>query len=528
MEMRFTHREPTLKGAWVLVLVVALAYVAAIAHGVTTIDVARDLFWAIEIAGGRTWPLIGPPVGPFELLTAIWYYVAAGAALLSSSLTMYFAVLGALAALKFVLMYRVAVRWMDARFAMTLVVAATLPGIVSYQLLGISHTQFVEVTIWAAALFALRLRASPASVRDAVALGVSAALSLHAHPTAIFLLPWAAAAVFGLPRRFRWRAAVTALVAATVVFLPLLIALLLGIPSAAGNVPGAPGSAGSISGLMQLLQNLFWFQAKYVVQTALPAQWFVSAWPTLWTVLLLLSAMGALIATLDQRLRATFWASLLTLLGVLVGVVLLRDHTPFYMLYVALPPFTVLFASAWTALRNVRGGSVLIAVILSGVIALHLAICAGYAQAARDGMVLSWLPLHSNMQDTTTAAHAESSSAPPTRDSVAEWLCAQPGAVSLHGDLAATHDIGLGQDQYFHCRNRSSFAVTGGTENAWVGLPLPAWRELSAAPTVVLGSYGLMPIAEVISPAKALPLSSGRAYPPRFALMMSAANHLPW
>ncbi|MEO7253504.1 MAG: hypothetical protein ABIZ64_04585, partial [Casimicrobium sp.] len=42
------------------------------------------------------------------------------------------------------------------------------------------------------------------------------------------------------------------------------------------------------------------------------------------------------------------------------------------------------------------------------------------------------------------------------------------------------------------------------------------------------GSYGLMPIAEVISPAKALPLSSGRAYPPRFALMMSAANHLPW
>ena len=528
MEVSFTHREPARKGAWVLVFVIALAYVAAIAHGVTTIDVARDLFWAIEIASSRAWPLIGPPVGPFELLSATWYYVAAAAAVISSSLTMYFALLGALAALKFVLMYRVALLWIDARFALTLVVAATLPGVVSYQFFGISHTQFVEVTIWATALFALRLRASPESTRDALALGAFAALSLHAHPTAILLLPWAAVAVWSLPKLYRRRASLVVLFAVAVVFLPLIVALSFGISSVSENVPGASGLRGSIAGLVPLLQNLFWFQPAYVVKTTLPAVWFVSVWSTLWTVLLIFSAIGAVLCTIDRRLRATFWASLLTLSGVLIGVTLLRDHTPFYMLYVALPPLAVLFASAWDALRNFRGGPALAASIVVSVVALHFGVCAGYIYAARNGIVVSRLPLHSNMQDTTTSTHTESISASPTRDAIAGWLCAQPGTVALHGDLAATHDIGLGLEQFFHCRNRVIFATAGGHESAWTGLPLPAWRELSTAPSIVLGTYGLTPVSQVISPAKSLPPISGRAYPPRFPLMIAAANHGAW
>ena len=528
MEMSFTHREPARKAAWALVFVIALAYVVAVAHGVTTIDVARDLFWGIEIANGRAWPLVGPPVGPFELLTAIWYYVAAVAASLSSSLTMYFAMLGALAGLKFVLMYRVALRWMDARFALAVVVAATLPGIVSYQFFGISHTQFVEVTIWATALFALRLRASPDSTGDALALGACAALALHAHPTAILLLPWAAVAVLCLPKRHRLRAAVVAVSAAAVVFLPLIVAHLLAVSSPSENVPGAPGSRGSIGGLVALLQNLFWFQSTYVVETTLPADWFVSVWPTLWVVLLILSGIGAVVSVSDHRLRATSFGAFLTLLGVLVGVTLLREHTPFYMLYVALPPLSILFASAWSALRNIRGGSALLSGILVSLVALHIAVCAGHVHAARNGLVASRLPIHSNMQNTSTTTHTESISASMTRDAIAAWLCAQPYPVALHGDLAATHDIGLGLEQFFQCRNRAAFAVTGGAGNAWIGLPLPVWRTLSVIPKVELGSYGLVPATAVISPAVALAAVTGRAYPPRFTQMIEAAKHTVW
>lgn len=526
--MSFTHREPARTGAWVLVFVIALAYVAAIAHGVTTIDVARDLFWAIEIASGRAWPLIGPPVGSFELLTAIWYYVAAVAALISSSLTMYFALLGALAALKFVLMYRVALRWIDARFALTVVVAATLPGVVSYQFFGISHTQFVEVTIWATALFALRLRASPESTRDALALGACAALSLHAHPTAILLLPWAAVAVLSLPKLYRVRAALMALCAAALVFLPFFMAPALGISSASENVPGASGLHGSIAGVLPLLQNLFWFQPASIVATTLPPRLVSVVWPALWSLLLMLSVVGAGLAMFDRRLRSTFWATLLALIVVLICTTLLRDHTPFYMLYVALPPLTVLYALAWTALRRFRNGSVVVTSLMCIVIALHLAVCTGYVQMARHGLVQWRFPMNSNMQNTGTVTHAESISAAPNRDAIASWLCEQPRVVALHGDLAATHDISLGQEQFFGCRNRAILATAGGHENAWTGLPLPAWRELSIAPRVVLGTYGLMPASQVISPANSLPQVSGRAYPPRFALMIAAANHGVW
>ena len=528
MELSFTHRESSRKGAWVLVLVIALAYVVAIAHGVTTIDVARDLFWGIEIASGGTWPSVGPPVGPFELLSAIWYYVVAAAAFVSSSLTMYFALLGALAALKYVLIYRVALRWMGVRFALTLVVAATLPGMASYQLFGVSHTQFVEAAIWATALFALRLRAAPERICNALAFGACAALSLHAHPTSILLLPWAVVALISLPRRNRLRVTVAALVAATFVFLPLLVAMTIGMPSTSENVPGAPGLHGSISALTPLLQNLFWFQPKYVMQTALPAQGFAAAWPVLWTVLLALSAIGAVLAATDRRLAATFWASLFTLLGVLIGVALLRDHTPFYMLYVCLPPASILFASAWIALRNIRGGAVVASGILFTSVALYIGVCASLVYVARNGTVMSHLPLHSNMQDTTSSTHLESVSAPPTRDAVTRWLCAQPEITALHGDLAAAYDIGLGQEHFFHCKNRNNLAVAGGGSNAWTGFPLSVWRELLVEPTVVLGAYGLAPVVTVVSPASELQTVSGRAYPPRFALMISAASHGVW
>ncbi len=528
MEMRFTQRESAPKGLWGLVLVVVLAYVVAIAHGVMTIDVARDMFWGIEIASGRAFPLIGPPVGPFELLSSIWYYVVAAAAAISSSLTMYFALLGALAALKYVLIYRVALRWMDVRFGVIMIFAATLPGVASYQLFGISHTQFLEVTIWATALFALRLRAAPDRTREALGLGACAALALHAHPTAVLLLPWAGVAVLNLPKPYRIRAAFAAFCAVAVVFLPLVVALGLGLTSGSENVSGASGMRGSLAGVVPLLQNLFWFQSAHVVGTTLPADWFDAAWPPLWALTLILSAFGAVVSLADRRLCATFWASLLTLLGVLVGVALLRDHTPFYMLYVALPPLTVLFASAWMALPNVRGGSVVLTGILVSTCALHIGVAAGYVYAARNGIVESRLPLHSNMQNTSTTKHFESISAAPTQDAIAVWLCAQTEAVALHGDLAATQDIGLGQQQFFHCRNRGAFSQTGGADNAWTGLPIPVWRELSAAPTLILGSYGLVPAAQVISPQAAMAQVFGRVYPPRFNEMIAGAKHIRW
>jgi hypothetical protein len=198
------------------------------------------------------------------------------------------------------------------------------------------------------------------------------------------------------------------------------------------------------------------------------------------------------------------------------------------MLYVALPPLTTLLAVALMSLPKIRGGSIALMSILLSLFVLHIGVCAGYVHVAKNGLVASRLPLHSNMQKTTTTKHTESISASPTQDAIAVWLCAQAGTLALHGDLAATQDIGLGLQQFFHCRNRTVLATAGGVDNAWTGLPLPVWREHFVAPTLVLGSYGLSQAAAVISPKAAMPQVYGRAYPPRFTQMIVAANHGLW
>ena len=337
-------------------------------------------------------------------------------------------------------------------------------------------------------------------------------------------------AVWTLPRQYRVRAALTAFIASALVFFPFFVALASGVPTGAENIPAASGLRGSVTGLLSILQNLFWFQPTYVVETIGPMNWVSLVWTPLWSLLLILTLIGAVavMAATDHRWRSTFWATLGTLFWVLVAVTLLRDHTPFYMLYVALPPLTMLYALAWTALRRAPSGGVAATGAVSVVVALHLAVCWGYVHMARYGLVASRLPLHSNMQNTATTSHLESTSAAPTRDAVGRWLCGQKAKVALHGDLAATYDIGLGQEQFFHCRDRAIVAAAGGTGNAWTGLPLPVWRQLSVVPTVVLGTYGLVSASTVASPVKSLRQVSGRAYPPRFAQMIAAAGHTDW
>ena len=81
---------------WTCVFLLTAAYVAAIVHGVVSIDVARDLYWGQRIVVGEALPLIGPPVGTTMLLGPVWYYLVAAVLAVSGSLTAYFSLMGCL------------------------------------------------------------------------------------------------------------------------------------------------------------------------------------------------------------------------------------------------------------------------------------------------------------------------------------------------------------------------------------------------------------------------------------------------
>ena len=519
---------------WGCVGVLAALYALAIAHGVVTIDVARDLFWGQQIVHGDALPLLGPPVGATTFLGAVWYYVVAAVLSVSGSLTMYFALMGLLAASKFALAYFVGRRWLGPAFGVSLAAASAVPGVASYQLLGMGHPWFDESMLWLAAWFALRLLAAPYQLRWAAGLGVAAALALHAHPTAVLLLPWAPIALFALPSRAAWRAATASGIGALVVFLPWLVAALLPSVAATGmaeNAVGPNGMGGSIVGAAGIAQSLLWTQAKNIFDSLLPHTfWDTSLASVVWSSVLVMTLFGLLKASREPRLRRSLTGSLLSLIWVVAALALLRNHTPFYMVFVALLPLSALLAVAWVALLA-DGALWLRAVwvaVLASVIGLHAIVATGLVHIARGGQVESYLPLHSNMQDVSTSAHSESALAVPTRDALARWLCAQPAPVSLHGDMAAAFDMGLHHETDLACRSVSRRDTVGGSRNAYVGLPQSVWKQAGIQTTGLIGAYALAPAHTVVSPAQPLPDVNGKRYPPRFELMLAALKNDEW
>ncbi len=535
--MPSTVSPPTIPSntvGWVCIFALGMSYALAIGHSVVTIDVARDLYWGQRIAHGEALPLLGPPVGSITLLGPVWYYLVAAVLSISRSLTAYFALMGLLAASKFLLAYVVGRRWLSPAFGVSLAVASAVPGVASYQMLGMGHPWFVETTLWLAAWSALRLRAAPDQLRWAVGLGVAAALAMHAHPTAIVLLPWALIAVARLPAHARWRALAASGIAALLVFVPLLLATLwptLAANSAADNAIGASGIGGSVLGIKGIAQNLVWTQAKNIFDSLLPqTPWGSGLAITAWSCVLAATVFGMVMAWRDQRLRGTLIGAVLSLIWTVAALALLRDHTPFYMAFVALLPLAALLAVAWVGLLGGAGRlrRALWFAVLLAVIGLHAACAAGLVNIAREGWVDSYLPLHSNMQDTTTAVHRESVLAVPTRDALARWLCAQPEPVRLHGDIAAGFDMGLHHETDLKCPSQRRQDHSGGTPRAWVGLPQAAWKQAGVHATHQLGAYGLVPAERVLQPATALAAVSGQRYPPRFDLMLAAARHPAW
>ena len=534
------HARPTAVGVLVVALTTIL-YVGAVSRGVTTIDVARDLYWANEIAMGRTFPLAGPPIGGMDVLGPVWFYVAALAALLTTSLTGYFGCLVLFAASKFALAYSVGLKWRDSALAVALVAASAVPGIASYQLFGVSHPQMLEAMVWACAWFVLRYRRRQ-RIRDAAWAGVFAACALHAHPTAIFLLPWMCLGLAwivttdgngtGQRAPARWlsivRAGTSSLLAGTAVFAPRFFSAHDPLPSVnpSDALAHVPTVAELLSSASAYAANMSWVQAKYVMQSVRPQSESLAT--VIMEILALVTTIGCFAALRSRTLCIPLLAAAGTWFLCAIGVASLRSHTPFYMLYVALPPFVAALAIAWRGLCTIPAGTALFATAVVSAVTLQVFVSIGVYRLDKHMPFESHLPTHSNMKGTSTESHLESFVSAPTRDEVARWLCMQPRGIALHGDLAAALDVSFQIEVVRACGAQSRLAQLGGPMPAWVGLPLKVLHVAGVTPAFVTGAYGLSPAVAVLSPASGLRPSAGDVYPPRLEAILNAGEPMNW
>jgi hypothetical protein len=220
-----------------------------------------------------------------------------------------------------------------------------------------------------------------------------------------------------------------------------------------------------------------------------------------------------------RRQRTLTLTALATLVLVAVAIAWIRPVTPFYMTYALLPLVAgagALGLHAWCGQAG-RRGAALSALLVGALLALQAATMLGIGATIASGHVR--VPVASRLDVKRDAPYP---SAPEpwgpawAIDASGAWLCAQHGAVVLHGTYASLEDTYLGLDHRLRCGGRDvrllGVEPTGAAHH--LGLALPLWRALGRAPALALGGLGVAPVGRVLHPAVGYAVPDGRVYPP--------------
>jgi hypothetical protein len=205
----------------VLIGIMVLSFLVLCAWSIPYGDPIRDTNQAWLIAHGVELPLVGPPVAGVVNLGPVWWYLLAIPALFSSSMLGFSLFIGALAAAKFLLAWRLGERLVDSRTGLYLAAGLTIPSWNFWQFFFLTHAVLVEAALLGSLLLMVRYLERPTPWRAGV-LGLVAGLGLHAHPTFVvagfplLLLWWA----HGGPRKIATMHVLALVLMACVPFIP--------------------------------------------------------------------------------------------------------------------------------------------------------------------------------------------------------------------------------------------------------------------------------------------------------------------
>jgi hypothetical protein len=530
MPMRISVFDLAVIGTLMLVNIVATTY------GIVSIDIARDLFVARQIVDGAAFPLAGPPINGSSVLGPIWFYSLALTLWVAPSLTATYAIVAFAASLKFLFAYWLGRIVGSREFGLLLALASGMVGVSSFAFMGIGHPSFVEVCSWAmATVAAISVRQRPTRSLS-VAVGFCAALMLHAHPTTVLL---------AVPIGLYWFKeiarqhgvgtsalhALYAIVGSALLFLPLLIRLGAADFTQITGIRASSGGSWSFSELLTVLGSMLWTRPLAFFHTFLPIKLSLSS-IAVWihAALLLAAAIGLVISLSQQKTRTLSAGAIVVLLAVVSGVLLLREITPFYMLYCAAPIIAILLARGWSVwAANSRR---VVALLWVGVLLANSLLVGGMIRSSQKGFVSEFWFSTGDMRIAPQPRSPHSWASVRTRDALAKWICTQDRVTSIHGELAKWLDVSIAIELWVACPESYKGVVSiGGIDAASVpivGLPNGVWKQIGIRPDYIVGGYGLSRLEQVITPAMALEPANGKLYPPRLVEMQASALTPTW
>ena len=481
-------------------------------------DFWRDIYWATAIAHGEALPLAGPQIYQMVELGPWWFYLLALPIRLTGSLALTMAFIQVLAALKYVLAWRIGIRIADPRLGLAFAVSLAIAGWSLAGLIFPSHTALVETTLLLLVLATWRCSGA-LGAGNAIVFGLACAACLHAHPTT---LTYVLASGLFLLWRHRSRAAFGWLcLAAGIVLLSLLPPWLDRDPAVAAALKPIASYVDQDIGV-QPLSRIPDVVRSIVVGGAwwgllLMTPWKAAIAQAAWWVFcagLLFAACGVVLLRDDaRRLRTLCALALAAFLLQVAFVVLLRPVTPVWMIPTCLPPLALALATGWYGwLGSGRGTFRLaggIALLVHAVLVL-----APFSLLLRDIHALRVMPgVNPFFKAGDQADRYIKVAVPfyPLRriDRLSGALCAP---LVLHGRLAAVIEPTFGSAQRNACGHWPEFRYGGieGPGRNIAGLFAPAATASGIAPQRVIAHMAIYDDVRPIAPA-----SGGRSAPLR-------------
>ncbi len=501
-----------------LLLALWLIYLLPFTEALPFIDGIRDLQFALDIASGESWPLVGPVFANRFHLGPFGYYLQALPLVLGFPLSSVPMFLGALAGSKFFLAYGFGRDWIDRRYGLLFAAALALPGWSGLDFLNTTTPMLVPALLLAAAWSTLRF-ARGHSVWALFGAALASSLALQSHPSALILALLPAAVCLRQVMLMRsWGLLFAAIGVGLLPLLPALISVARGgwvtlLPQA--TTVTVAGSGHSLLGWIEAVRGFAIGGPLTTLRTLGSAAWgSLLAWTTLLWSLAGMALLGRRLAGNRQarQLAGVFFATL-------VLVFAARSNTPWYFMQVLTLAWGAAAAWGWhqqpRAQAWVMATALVLALVQGCLLRAHLARGEGGFASVE-------------LMDVRAARGLRGDSLPPWIsvrhwEALAELLCADPTrSLALHGALARAVDDQGGLAARGRC-DLEKLRLGGTADRHWLGLPRALWSALQWSPQAKIGSIGVFTPDRVFG-SDGHPLADPHRYPLRAVLAGAAAT----
>lgn len=474
-------------------------------------DQARDLEIAAAIIEGKQFPSKGPLLAGLFHLGPVWFYLLAGLQALGLHSFGIHLVMALLAAMQFPLVYRAGCWWKDRSTGLLWASLLLVPSWGLYEQIFPGHTSLTGVCTAAVLLVSIRLLRTK-KTGEVYLLAFLTTLAVHAHPTAVLLLPLpviCALAVWRSGRVSAWHLAGSLMIPFSMV-LPAMLIQDWSLADSLLEYAASGQGQGSVRQIGPLAWQLSGGSLHYWLQE-------VGHWPSMpalvvavtWASLLAAGLLGAMHRAWhgDRIGRLLLTVLALAILGLALG----RAIFPFYMfgsVRILLLGIAAFGLAGWV---NNRSSDHIVAVVALGIY-WCVAIPAG-VHLDRGNWPFAFIPLF----------HATGSWSEPVTLGLTNttgmqaggaWLCANDAA-AMHGAWGQMLLISRAVEARLACGLEE--VVVGGADASrahWIGLSASMAAQIGKRAQHQAGSWRIFPVRQIVHSGPGIGVPTEIPHPP--------------